>query len=139
MSTFIDTWGWIVLEDRLDPSHERTVKCYEKAWKEQGTVWTSDFVLDETLTFLFMRRPFAEARRFARGILASPSIRIESVTRQRFQAAFGLRERFSDKPKISFTDLTSMAIMSELKITNVVTADAHFAHVGLGFQRLPDS
>jgi hypothetical protein len=27
--------------------------------------------------------------------------------------------------------------MSELQISEILTADAHFAHVGMGFRRLP--
>jgi hypothetical protein len=31
-----------------------------------------------------------------------------------------------------------MAIMMELKLTDILTGDAHFTQVGLGFRRLPD-
>ncbi|MCL5995064.1 MAG: hypothetical protein M1546_03285 [Chloroflexi bacterium] len=48
-----------------------------------------------------------------------------------------LRLKFSDKPDISFTDLTSMVVMTELGITQIMTADAHFTHVGMGFQCVP--
>jgi predicted nucleic acid-binding protein len=60
------------------------------------------------------------------------------LTTERFQAALELRKRFRDKPDISFTDLTTMAVMRELQITAVVTEDNHFLHVGMGFQRLPE-
>ncbi|MEW6753682.1 MAG: hypothetical protein AB1505_22265 [Candidatus Latescibacterota bacterium] len=32
---------------------------------------TTDFVLDETVTLLFRRRPFAEVRAYVEGVLAS--------------------------------------------------------------------
>jgi uncharacterized protein len=106
----------------------------------RSRVVTSDYVLDELLTNLFGRRPFEEAWRFAQGFLAGAESRfltIERVTEARFRRALELRRRFRDKPGISFTDLTSMAIMEELRISDVLTADAHFSNVGLGFQLCP--
>jgi len=46
---------------------------------------TSNFVLDELLTLLFLRLPFAEAARLANAILASPSAATERVTPDRFR------------------------------------------------------
>jgi predicted nucleic acid-binding protein len=44
---------------------------------------------------------------------------------------------FRHKPTISFTDLTSMAIMDERGIQQVLTGDEHFIQVGMGFSRVP--
>ncbi|HXA63842.1 MAG TPA: hypothetical protein VNV82_01755 [Bryobacteraceae bacterium] len=51
--------------------------------------------------------------------------------------AWKLRLRYKDKPKVSFTDLTRFVVMRENHIRRVVTADAHFGQIGLGFQILP--
>jgi len=67
----------------------------------------------------------------------SGSLLIERVTAERFQKAFQLRLRYRDKPRISFTDLTSLVVMKELGLQRVLTADAHFVEVGMGFERLP--
>jgi predicted nucleic acid-binding protein len=48
-----------------------------------------------------------------------------------------LRLRYDDKPRISFTGLASFVVTSELGIHRVLTGDAHFEQVGLGFIRLP--
>ena len=137
MKLFVDTWGWIALANRAEPEHSRTVECFERSKQAAGLVWTSNFVLDETFTLLFLRSRPTEALSFASRLMHSPSIRVETVTEERFRNSFELRMRFVDKPKISFTDLTSMSIMKELDIENVLTADAHFMQVGLGFRRLP--
>lgn len=42
---------------------------------------------------------------------------IEEVGRGRFEQAWQLRLRHRDKPRISFTDLTSFMVMRELRIT----------------------
>jgi predicted nucleic acid-binding protein len=137
VKVFVDTWGWLVLADPKDPFHSQAVLYYEECSKDSGRIFTSDFVLDETFTLMFRRRPYKEALHFCSGLLQSPFIRIESVTEPRFLKTFELRKRFSDKPLISFTDLSSMTIMSELKVTDILTGDAHFSHIGLGFRILP--
>jgi predicted nucleic acid-binding protein len=134
---FIDTWGWLVLEDVKATSHKEAAQCYADATKTGGNVITTNYVLDETFTLLFRRRPFDEASRFAKGLLESPFIAVETVTPEHFRKAFDLRLSFRDKPDISFTDLTSMVVMQELKITDVLTGDRHFLQTGFGFRVLP--
>jgi uncharacterized protein len=138
LKLFVDTWGWLALADRSEVRHEWAAKFYAQRSHRTGRIFTSDFVLDEFLTLLFARRPFAEASRFAKALLASPFVTVQDVTRERFDAAFELRLRLSDKPRISFTDLTSMVIMKELGIVDAMTADSHFLQVGLGFQTFPE-
>jgi predicted nucleic acid-binding protein len=45
--------------------------------------------------------------------------------------------KFKDKPRISFTDLTTMVVMAEIGITNIITEDDLFSQVGMGFQKMP--
>jgi predicted nucleic acid-binding protein len=137
LKLFVDTWGWLALADRNDAKHGVAADCYRERIKLSRNVVTSNFVLDELLTLLFLRLPFGEAGRFANAVLASPAVNTEMVTRERFQKAMEFRLRFADKPKISFTDLTSMVIMKELGISEVMTADSHFVQVGLGFHIFP--
>lgn len=139
MKLFVDTWGWLVLADKKDPRHQSAARCYGERAQRAGRIVTSNFVLDEAFTLLFRRRPFDEAWRFANSLARSPFIAIESVTEARFRAALELRQKFSDKPKISFTDLTSMVLMKELKVTDILTADRHFLQVGLHFHILPEN
>ena len=102
-----------------------------------GSVFTTNFVLDETISLLFRRRPFEEVARFTRGLLTSPSIGIEEITPARFRKAFDLRLMFRDKPDISFTDLTTMIVAQDLKVMDILTGDRHFIQAGLGFRLLP--
>ena len=138
-SLFLDTWGWLVLADAKDPSHREAVS-QRRLRSHPGTLVTSDYVLDETLSLLFRRAPFDTARRFADAIFDAESaglLKLERVTTPRFNAAYRLRLRYRDKPSISFTDLTSFVIMQELGITSVLTADSHFQQVQLGFRCVP--
>ncbi|TLD40543.1 MAG: hypothetical protein JETT_3180 [Candidatus Jettenia ecosi] len=41
---------------------------------------------------------------------------------------------YYDKPFISFTDLTTVVIMQESGIRQILIQDEHFIHVGMGFE-----
>lgn len=137
---FIDTWAWLVLASDRDPAFSAVSTLRADAAGRPGAWVTTDYVLDETLTRLFAVAPFLKARRFAEAIFqASESglVEIERITPERFQAAWQLRVRYRDKPRISFTDLTSFVVMKEIGLISVISSDAHFEHAGLGFRRIP--
>jgi predicted nucleic acid-binding protein len=137
---FIDTWGWLTLRDRRETRHRQVVDYYHDLRRLRGIVYTSDYVLDETITLLFRRLPFDIARESLEHIQEAVTqgyLRLELVTPDRFAESVGLRLRFQDKPRISFTDLTSMVIMSRCQIDNVLTEDDHFHQVGMGFKKVP--
>ena len=129
-----------MLEDGKDPAHLR-VDRLRRQYRDAGSAWvTTDYVLDETITRLFARRPFSEAETFFDRIFQAQRLGlllIERITPERFENAYRFRLRYRDKPRISFTDLTSFAVMRELGIRHVLTADAHFTQAHLGFQTLP--
>lgn len=137
---FVDTWGWLVLANDRDPAFA-SVSRIRAAAATRGSVWvTTDYVLDETMTRLFAMAPFDQARRFSEGVFAASrqgTLDIEHVTPERFRGAWRLRLRYRDKPRISFTDLTSFVVMRELGLQQVLSADAHFEQIGLGFSRVP--
>ena len=137
---FVDTWAWLVLANDRDPAFGDVSRIRAAAAGRPGAWVTTDYVLDETLTRLFALTPFAEARRFTEGIFEASRrglVDIEHVTPERFRRAWNLRLRYRDKPRISFTDLTSFAVMRELGLRNALTGDAHFEQVGMDFVKLP--
>jgi predicted nucleic acid-binding protein len=137
---FVDTWAWLVLANDRDPDFVGVSRLRAGVGGQAGAWVTTDYVLDETMTRLFAGAPFAQARRFMDGIFEASRqgrLDIEHVTPERFAQAWRLRLRSRDKPRISFTDLTSFTVMRELGLRRVLTADAHFEQVGLGFARLP--
>jgi predicted nucleic acid-binding protein len=138
---FIDTWGWLVLANDKDPHHRFAVILRTEAAKTNQRWVTTDYVLDETITRLFASTPFPKAARFVEGIMEAHrlgSLLIERVDAGCFDRAWKLRRQLKDKPRISFTNLTSFTVMREHRIRQVLTADTHFAQVGLGFQTLPE-
>jgi len=137
---FVDTWGWVVIHNKREPRHAEVTRFYRNFRLRKGQIYTTDYVLDETITLLFRRLPPALAneslsllnKSFEKGYLE-----FEWISPENFQEAQRLRLRFLDKPMISFTDLTSMAIMKELDIKLVLTGDEHFEQVGMGFKKIP--
>ncbi|MFB6273159.1 MAG: type II toxin-antitoxin system VapC family toxin [Salinibacter sp.] len=140
MSLFVDTWGWLSLRDRRESRHEETKAYFQEALQDSGSSYTTDYVLTETLTLLFKRLPFEDAWQGYQQIESARRnefLDFVWIDRDHFDQALQLRQRYSDKPDISFTDLTSMVVMQELDLRDVLTGDAHFEHVGMGFRRQP--
>lgn len=114
--------------------------CYRDARRQSERIYTTDYVLDESFTLLYKRLPSAQAASFLHRIdeaIAQGYLQLEWISRARFEEAQSMRLKYQDKPDISFTDLTFMAIMQEHDISKVLTDDDHFTHVGMGFQNIP--
>ena len=137
---FIDTWGWLALGHRRDARHQEIRAFYQSLRKEGARLYTTDYVLDEVITLLFRREIIEETIPFTEGIFQAGQVGqliIERIASHRFTAAWELRKKFQDKPRISFTDLTSMVIMQERGIKRILTEDDHFLHIGMGLQKVP--
>ncbi|MCX5727167.1 MAG: PIN domain-containing protein [Candidatus Saganbacteria bacterium] len=134
---FIDTWGWLAIGHRKDLFHKEVMEYYQKLRAGNSLIFTSDYVLDETITLLFRREKYEEAVKFMGGIfqaIESGYITVDRITSQRFLSAWESRKKFKDKPLISFTDITTMVIMRERGIKYILTKDEHFTHVGMDLQ-----
>jgi predicted nucleic acid-binding protein len=101
---------------------------------------TTDYVLGETITYLYDALSPTQARGFINTLLAAcdtGTYLLVHVSRQQFRRAWQMRQKYQDKPDVSFVDFTSMVAMQDLGITDVFTGDAHFRQVNLGFRLLP--
>lgn len=137
---FIDTWGWLTLHDRKESYHQETVKFYKSFLANKGIIYTTDYVLNETFTLFFKRLNYYQANQGMELLLKSfndDRFNLVFIDAKRFDSICKMRTKYSDKPLISFTDLSSMFIMQELGISLVLTGDDHFNQVGLGFIKVP--
>jgi uncharacterized protein len=140
VAIFIDTWGWLTLRDRREAGHGEVDRFYREVRRRRDSVYTSDYVLDETITLLFRRLSSVRAEeslQYLQQAIAEGYLCLEWMTPQRFEKAIEQRYRFQDKPRISSTALTSMVVMSEWEIEEILTEDDHFLHVGMGFRQVP--
>ncbi len=139
MRVFIDTWGWVSLHNKREKTHSEVKNWYHGFRSKNGIAYTTDYVLDETFTLLFRVAPIESASASIETI--DKSIRegyliLERISPERFEKAKRLRLKYQDKPLISFTDLTSMIVMSEERIEAILTEDAHFTYLETGFQKV---
>ena len=137
---FIDTWGWLTLHNRGETYHQETVEFYQNFLRQRGKFYTTDYVLDETFTLFFRRLNSYQAQASMELLLKSfehNNFQKIWITPERFEQTLKLRVKYLDKPLISFTDLSSMVVMKELGINQILTDDDHFQQVGMGLLLVP--
>ena len=125
---FVDTAGWVAAADAADPMSEAVRQTRDACLKDGGTLVTTDYVCDETLTTIRFRLGLNAAERWWEQVEQSTRLRFEVVDPSRTQQARALFFRYRDKD-FSFTDCTSFVVMRQLRIRDVLTLDAHFAQM----------
>lgn len=131
---FVDTSGWCAIYHRGDVNHIPARACWEEISQKVGLIYTTDYVLDETLTLLRVRVGHNPAVEFGQVVLASKVVKTVSITRELWQKAWEMFKRYDDK-EFSFTDCTSFVVMKEMQLTTALAFDHHF--VQMGFVTLP--
>jgi predicted nucleic acid-binding protein len=126
---FIDTSGWCAVYDKSDDNHHAAFAFWNKVAAKIGALYTSDYIMDETLTLLTVRISHAAAVEFGQIILVSKVIKIIPVTPSRWEGAWQLFIKYCDKD-FSFTDCASFMIMRELNLKEAFTFDNHFQQMG---------
>ena len=132
---FVDTSAWYALEVEDDSNHSPATRFLELLKRGRyGSLLTTDYVLDETLTLLLLRRGSAAALSFLDKVNRSKSIRIIWIDSSLFWKTIEFMKERTDK-RWSFTDFTSLLIMKQTNVTNAFTFDENFEQAG--FLMLP--
>lgn len=134
---FMDTWGWLVLRDQSHSKHGLLAGFLKSFLVSGGSLYTTDYVLDETFTMLFTRLPSSKAESSLKLIvnsLKAGEFFMEWITPERFIRSWKFRQKLRDKLRFSFTDVSSMIIMQELGIYKILTENSYFASADLGFE-----
>lgn len=136
---FFDTWGWIAIAHKNDDHHEKTSEFYKTSILKNCIPVTTDYVLAETITLLRAKTESKGVITLIDNILEAAKknlIILERIDAGRWEKAWHLSKKYTDKPAISFFDLSSFIVMKELKITEVLTNDRHFEQAG--FKKVMD-
>ena len=132
---FVDTAGWMACADRSDPAHARARAERDAAMAAGGLLVTTDYVTDETLTLIRARLGLDAAEAWWQQVDGSSRVRWEWIDQSRADKARAVFFRHRDK-SYSFTDCTSLVVMRELKLRQVLTTDDHFRQ--MGFHVVPE-
>ena len=129
-SAFVDTSGWYALIDRKDARHARVVAGIRRFVERRVALVTSDYVIDESATLLKARIGSHAALNLFAYLSEATTVEWEWVGSERFTKAQSLFKKLDDQGH-SFTDCTSLVIIQERRIEDILTTDRHFKVQGL--------
>ena len=124
--TFVDTGAWFAFLVKTDSNHRAVFSWMEK---NENSLLTTDYVVDETLTLLRTRGHREKALKFGRSVFLDQSITLHFLTPSEISDTWKVFERFSVK-EWSFTDCASKFIMESLGIHTAFSFDQHFRQFG---------
>ena len=130
---FVDTGAWIALSDRRDQRHKDALRIYNNLAHQKARLLTTDYVIDETTTWLRYRVNHPVAVKFFDFIERAGEtdvLTVVEIDRTLFQKAKRLFRRY-DSTKLSFTDCTSFAVCQTRRISEAFAFDRHFTIRGI--------
>lgn len=134
MRYFVDTSAWVGIFDASDKYYPRAVNGLNDLLGRSITLYTSDYVFDETVTILLNRGGKQQAIRFGRWALSNENIEFIYIDYKLWQAAWKMFQNYNDK-QWAFTDCTSFALMRQHNLHQAFAFDRHFEQAG--FQLWP--
>lgn len=132
-SLFVDSSALVALGDDTDDHYKKADRFFRNQLGATRFI-TSNFVLDETLTYLSSRIGTMKSVSFGRGILRSRAFRVYYVDAALFSKSLDLMDQTAEK-SVSCTDATTMAFVRTQRIPKVFTFDSDFRK--LGFEVVP--
>lgn len=130
---FIDTSGWISYFLSNQFKHSTIKKLIKQLKKDRVALYTSNDVIDETVTRLVYHTNPQVVIKFidfiAEGIKANFLIQLW-VDEEIQLEAFKLVQKFAEH-KLSLTDATTIALVKKFNIDSVISLDSDFIKVGI--------
>src|SRR5437899_1721792 len=103
---FVDTSAWVALYDATDSNHAAAASHWTALQQARMPLFSTDYILDESLTLARRRASHAVAVRLGTALLTSRVLTLIEVTADIREEAWLLFQKYSDKI-LSFTDCTS--------------------------------
>lgn len=136
----VDTWAWLALAVKRDQFHAAAKAQHQKFRKANQRYVTTDFILSEVISRLYRTSAAATAQGYIRALLAkvdAGDYLLMHVSSEQFRRAWQLRQKYQDKPDISFVDFSSMVVMQDLGLVDIFTGDNYFPAGQLGLSAAP--
>ncbi len=129
MRIFVDTGAWIALADKNDQYHKPAKKLYNLIRKENIAILITDYIFDETVTWLHYKIGHKIACEWGNKILDSRMIEMDKVRDEQVKLAWDFFQKYYDQ-KFSFTDCISFLVMNSSGLDTVFGYDSHFSTMG---------
>jgi predicted nucleic acid-binding protein len=125
MNIFIDTGAFLSRYLENDQFHAVSIKAWKELEKQNASLYTSNFILNEVFTLLARRAGGQFAAKVATNLYNSAVLQILRPEQAEEKLAIRHMEKYADH-QIGFTDCTSAVLMHKYKIVNCFTFDLHF-------------
>ena len=132
MSVFVDTSAFYALLVRTDDAHKAVRAAFGGLLADKRPLWTTSFVIVETMALLQHRIGLAAARDFDEEVL--PVVQVRWVDDDLYRLGTDRLWR-EDRRQVSLVDSVSFEFMRLQKLGTALAVDPHFADAG--FDVLP--
>jgi predicted nucleic acid-binding protein len=134
MNIFIDTAAILAVLNENDQFHPSALRVWDEILSAKAPLFSSNYVLVETIALLQHRFGVEATRLFERDILPIVDVRWvgETIHKQGMSALLAANRR-----NLSLVDCTSFEIMRQAGLDVVFTFDSHFREQG--FKVIPAS
>lgn len=129
MKIFADTGAWIALADKNDRYHDAAKDVYASIQKRKARLVITDYIFDETTTWLHYKIGHHVACDWGNNIFNSRMVEMVKVSEEHIDAAWKIFQKYNDQ-QFSFTDCVSFVVMNLLGINEAFTYDSHFSTMG---------
>lgn len=129
---FVDTWAWYALVDTTDGDHAVAQLALEDLLNDAYTFVTTNFVIAETITLMrynLNHQASVEFYNRLQQLIADELVEFVRIEDVHESNAWQIFEKYKDQD-FSYVDCTSFAVMRAYRLTQVSTADHHFAVIG---------
>jgi len=131
---FVDTGAFIARYVRRDNHHRQAKRAWGEIERSHVRCFTSNFVLDETFTWLGRQASYSFAAERGRSLLRSSVLTVLRPNAEDEEEAIEVFAKFADQ-QVSFTDCVSFVLMRRNRLERAFTFDRHFASAG--FEVMP--
>lgn len=125
---FVDTGAFLAKEIANDQHHAAAVNVWGELSAARVALYSSEHVLDETITLLARRTTYAWASEWGHDALGSGIVWLRG-DQSDWKTALSLMRKFADQG-VSFTDCMSFALMRRAGLREVFGFDTHFTAGG---------
>lgn len=134
MKLLCDTSFFIAYYDASDQYHVQSVEMLKSIIDYTPVLVTTDYIYDETLTFLLRSHTlygYKRAYRYDVDMYIEHKVSLIFTTEVIFTQARDLFFRYNKDKKWSFTDCVSFALMKDLGIKEALSFDHNFKEMGI--------